>query len=447
MASSELRFDGKVAVVTGAGGGLGRAYALLLGSRGAKVVVNDLGGSVDGKGNSSNAADKVVEEIKTKYNGEAIGNYDSVEFGDKIIKTAIETFGRIDILINNAGILRDRSFMKMSQQDWDLIYKVHMVGTYSTCKAAWPHMREQGYGRIVNVSSASGLYGNIGQSNYAAMKMGILGLSQTLSKEGNKYNIKVNTIAPIAGSRMTENLMPPDLLAALKPVYVAPIVAYLSHEDCEENGSIFELGAGWVAKLRWQRSKGCFFDLSGENKLTVESVAENFDEITEFNDDDVTYPTSSQDAFGEIMSNIERSPPPLDDYDQEIDNSSDSNSNQISYDIKSAPLFESMIASLESEGPNLVKKIKAIFRFIVDDKAYFVLDLKNGNGGMTVGDKDTKVDVTITISDDDFVSIVTGKLNPQSAFMKGKLKIKGNMALAMKLDPIIKLARRKRSKL
>jgi 3-hydroxyacyl-CoA dehydrogenase/3a,7a,12a-trihydroxy-5b-cholest-24-enoyl-CoA hydratase len=178
--SKELRFDNRVAIVTGAGGGLGRSHALLLASRGAKVVVNDLGGSHSGDGKSSTAADKVVEEIKAA-GGTAVANYDSVTDGDKIVKTAIDAFGKIDILINNAGILRDVSFQKMTAQDWDLIYKVHVEGTYKVTAAAWNLMRDAGYGRIINTSSAAGIYGNFGQANYSMAKLGLHGFAQTLA--------------------------------------------------------------------------------------------------------------------------------------------------------------------------------------------------------------------------------------------------------------------------
>jgi 3-hydroxyacyl-CoA dehydrogenase/3a,7a,12a-trihydroxy-5b-cholest-24-enoyl-CoA hydratase len=222
--SKELRFDGKVAIVTGAGGGLGRSHALLLASRGAKVVVNDLGGSHTGEGKSASAADKVVAEIKEK-GGEAVANYDSVTDGDKIVKTAIDTYGKFVILINNAGILRDVTFKKMTQQDWDLVYKVHVLGAMKVTHAAWTLMNDQGYGRIINTASAAGIYGNFGQANYAMAKLGIHGFTQTLAAEGRKRNVIVNTIAPIAGSRMTETVLPKEMLDALKPEYVSALVA------------------------------------------------------------------------------------------------------------------------------------------------------------------------------------------------------------------------------
>jgi 3-hydroxyacyl-CoA dehydrogenase/3a,7a,12a-trihydroxy-5b-cholest-24-enoyl-CoA hydratase len=295
---SELRFDGRVAIVTGAGGGLGKTYALLFASKGAKVVVNDLGTSFQGEGKSSKAADVVVDEIK-KLGGEAVANYDSVEDGDKIVKTALDTWGRVDIVINNAGILRDCSFLKMQDKDWDLIYRVHLKGSYSVTKAAWPHMREQGYGRIIMTSSAAGIYGNFGQANYSAAKLGLLGLAKTLALEGEKRNVFVNTIAPMAGSRMTETVMPPDLLQALKTEYVAPLVAYLCHESCSENGQLFEVGAGWVSKLRWQRTQGVFL---GE-KISAESIAKEWNKVTDFTD--ATFPTAASDSFSLVAQKLQ----------------------------------------------------------------------------------------------------------------------------------------------
>jgi len=302
MSGKALRYDGKVAVVTGAGGGLGRAYALYLGSRGAKVVVNDLGGSTFGDGADNRPAIKVCEEIAAA-GGEAIPNFDSVVDGDKVVQTAIDKWGRVDILINNAGILRDVSFAKMTDKDWNLIFDVHVKGAYKTTKAAWPYMRENRYGRIVNVTSAAGLYGNFGQANYSSAKLGIVGLTQTLSIEGNSRNIKANVIAPLAGSRMTETVMPKQMVEALKPDYVAPLVAFLAHEDCEEAGSIFEVGAGWIAKLRWQRTAGAFFDLSKE--FTVEDVAARIGEIGDFDNDEVEYPDSTASSMGAVLKQIE----------------------------------------------------------------------------------------------------------------------------------------------
>ena len=296
--SNELRFDGRVAIVTGAGGGLGKGYAHLMAARGAQVVVNDLGGSVTGEG-GSRVADEVVAEIKAA-GGEAVANYDSVEDGDKIVQTALDTYGKIDIVINNAGILRDKSFHKMDEADWEMTYRVHLYGGYKVTRAAWPHMRSSGYGRVVVATSSSGLYGNFGQSNYGAMKMGLVGLINTLAKEGAKYNILANAVAPYGGTRMTEGLMPDQLFNVLTPERVAPVVAYLSHESFENSGEIYEVGGGFVAQLRLQRSNGHLFPIDSE--MTPEAIAQHWGEITDF--DEPAYPKDTSLAFQKIVSNM-----------------------------------------------------------------------------------------------------------------------------------------------
>ena len=301
--ANELRFDGKVAIITGAGNGLGRSHALLLGSRGAKVVVNDLGGSAFGGGKSSAAADKVVEEIKAA-GGEAVANYDSVEDGAKIVQTALDTFGRVDIVINNAGILRDTTFHKMSQEDWDLIYKVHVLGGFRVTHAAWPHMRDQGYGRIIFTASAAGIYGNFGQANYSMAKLGLVGLSNTLALEGKKKGVHVNTIAPIAGSRLTETVLPKELTDALKPEFVSPLVAWLCHESCTENGGLFELGGGFFSKLRWERTEGATVRLG--RPMTIEAVKSAWPKITSF--EKSTHPPSIAESMAPVLANIQAGP-------------------------------------------------------------------------------------------------------------------------------------------
>jgi NAD(P)-dependent dehydrogenase (short-subunit alcohol dehydrogenase family) len=219
-----IRFDGKVAIVTGAGGGLGRAHALEFAKRGAKVVVNDLGGALDGTGGNSQAAEAVVAEIK-KAGGTAIANGAAVADDAGVahlVKQTMDAFGRIDILVANAGILRDKSFGKMELKDFDAVMEVHLMGTVKPCKAIWQIMRDQQYGRIVVTTSSTGLYGNFGQTNYGAAKLSLIGFMNSLKLEGAKDNIKVNAVCPVAGTRMTENLMPPNLLELLKPEYVTP---------------------------------------------------------------------------------------------------------------------------------------------------------------------------------------------------------------------------------
>jgi NAD(P)-dependent dehydrogenase (short-subunit alcohol dehydrogenase family)/acyl dehydratase len=278
----EIRFDDRVAIVTGAGAGLGRMYALELAKRGAKVVVNDLGGARDGSGDGSKGpADEVVDEIKA-LGGEAVANYDSVatvDGGEHIVKTALDAFGTVDILINNAGILRDKSFMKMEPQNWHIVLDVHLNGAYHVSRPAFAVMKEKGYGRILMTTSAAGLYGNFGQTNYTAAKMGLVGLMNTLKLEGEKYNIRVNTIAPVAASRLTEDILPPDFLDKLKPELVAPMAVYLVSEQCPVSGNIYNVGMGCVNRAAILTGPGAIVGDSGQIP-TPEQVLAQWDKIS-----------------------------------------------------------------------------------------------------------------------------------------------------------------------
>jgi NAD(P)-dependent dehydrogenase (short-subunit alcohol dehydrogenase family) len=276
---ADIRFDGKVAIVTGAGGGLGRQHALELARRGARVIVNDLGGSVDGSGGGSEAAHAVVEEIKA-LGGEAIANGSSVTDDAGValmVKHAMDAWGRIDILVANAGVLRDKTFSKMEIADFEFVLDVHLMGTVKPAKAVWEIMRTQNYGRIVVTTSSSGLYGNFGQSNYGAAKLGIIGLMNTLKLEGQKNNIHVNAIAPVAATRMTENLMPPEILARLKPEYVTPGVVFLCSEEAP-TGAILTAGAGVFALAHIVETEGVYL---GDGGLSVEEVRDNWSKITD----------------------------------------------------------------------------------------------------------------------------------------------------------------------
>lgn len=269
----------RVIVVTGAGGGLGRQYAMTLAAEGACVVVNDLGGARDGSGAGHNMADHVVSEIKDA-GGRAVANYDSVateEGAAGIIATALEEFGAVHGVVSNAGILRDGTFHKMTSEQWDSVLKVHLYGGYNVIRAAWPHFREQGFGRVVVATSTSGLFGNFGQSNYGAAKLGLVGLINTLALEGAKYNIHSNAVAPIAATRMTEDILPPEVLAKLTPEFVAPVVAYLCTEENPDNGSVFVVGGGKVQRVALFSGEG----VSYEVPPTVAEVAARWDAITD----------------------------------------------------------------------------------------------------------------------------------------------------------------------
>jgi 3-hydroxy-3-methylglutaryl CoA synthase/NAD(P)-dependent dehydrogenase (short-subunit alcohol dehydrogenase family) len=276
----EVRFDGQVAIVTGAGGGLGRVYALELARRGARVVVNDLGGARDGTGASTRPADAVVQEI-TAAGGEAVASYDTVatqEGGEKIVQTALDHFGRVDILINNAGILRDKSFAKMTPEMWEGVLEVHLQGAFHVTQPAFRVMREQGYGRIVLTTSAAGLFGNFGQTNYSAAKLGLVGMMNTLKLEGAKYDIKVNTVAPLAVTRLTEDVLPTGFAERLKPELVAPLVLYLCSERCPVSGGVYNAGMGFYSRAAVMGGPGAWLGGDGEVP-TPEAVAANWKKI------------------------------------------------------------------------------------------------------------------------------------------------------------------------
>ncbi|MDH3192975.1 MAG: SDR family oxidoreductase [Acidimicrobiia bacterium] len=299
---SEITFDNRVAVVTGAGGGLGRTYALEFARRGARVVVNDLGGSVDGSGGSEMAADAVVAEIEAS-GGEAVANYDSVstpDGGANIVQTTIDAFGQVDILVNNAGILRDTSFAKMTTEQIDAVLDVHLKGAFYVSQPAFAMMKERGYGRIINTSSPSGLFGNFGQVNYGAAKAGLMGMASVMAIEGAKYNIKVNTIAPVAKTRMTEDLLGP-LADMVHPEQVTPLVVYLASETCTLTHQVFSVGGGRYARIFLGVNDGWF---AGKDVVpTVEDIHANLDTIQ--NIDDYSVPLSNNEEMALLFKALE----------------------------------------------------------------------------------------------------------------------------------------------
>ena len=297
---ADVSFENRVVIVTGAGNGLGKAYALELGKRGAKVVVNDLGGAVDGSGSGNSPADDVVNEI-IENGGEAVANYDSVateDGGESIVQTAVDSFGTVDAVINNAGILRDKSFANMTEEEFSLIIEVHLKGTYFVTQPAFKIMKENNYGRIVNVASPSGLFGNFGQTNYGAAKMGIVGLTNVLAIEGAKYNIKVNVIAPTAYTRMTEALLPEDVGKLFSAELVTPMVTYLASEACEPTHEIFGVAAGRFARIGIITHEGYV-----NTEATAEDIANNIEEIRTITDG--SYPLSNEDELMLIQKAIQ----------------------------------------------------------------------------------------------------------------------------------------------
>jgi len=290
---SEIRYDGRVAIITGAGGGLGRGYALYLAARGAKVVVNDLGGGADGAGSGTRAADAVVGEIRAA-GGEAIANYDSVataQGGAAIVQTALDAFGTVDIVINNAGILRDGSIVKMPSANFDILIDVHLKGAFYVTQPAFRVMKEKGYGRVVYTASGAGVFGNFGQANYAAAKMGLVGLSSVTAIEGAKYNIRSNVITPIARTRLTEDLMG-AMGEAFAPEYIVPMVAYLVSEECAYSHEIFNVGGGRYARVFIASAPG--WQVPDGGVPSVEQVRDNLDAI--YSDAGFRIPGSAAEA-------------------------------------------------------------------------------------------------------------------------------------------------------
>lgn len=287
----DLRFDGRVAIITGAGGGLGRAHALELARRGAQILVNDLGGTLDGSGSSDSAAHRVVNEI-IAAGGIAAPNHDSVATpagGQSIVQAALDAFGRIDVLVNNAGILRDKAFHKMDETMIDSVIDVHLKGAFYVSQPAFRLMREQKYGRIINTSSASGLFGNFGQASYGAAKAGLAGLTRVLALEGAGHGIAVNAIAPIAATRMTQDILG-DLAAKVSPDSISPLVAYLAHEECSVNGHVYSVAGGRIARIFVAETHGVVLP---EN--TVEAIRAHLSLIDEAAGDAYHEPSSLDD--------------------------------------------------------------------------------------------------------------------------------------------------------
>jgi 3-hydroxy-3-methylglutaryl CoA synthase/NAD(P)-dependent dehydrogenase (short-subunit alcohol dehydrogenase family)/putative sterol carrier protein len=419
-AEGEMRFDGKVAVVTGAGAGLGRVYALELAKRGAKVVVNDLGGARDGLGQgSTSAADKVVEEIKS-LRGEAVASYDSVatvEGGAAIINRAVETFGRVDILINNAGILRDKTLVKTEPAEWAAVRSVHLDGAFNVTRPAFLKMRENGYGRIIVTTSSSGLYGNFGQSNYSAAKMGLVGFMNTLKLEGEKHGIKVNAIAPTAATRLTEDILPPDLATKLKPEFVAPLVLYLCSEGCSETGMTFNAGMGCFNRAAVVVGPGAVVG-DGQTAPTPEQIHRQWEAINSLSDATEPYNltaalTAMLDAFMPGAKEVTSST-----------------------GMTVQGVFERMP---EAFRPDNAAGIDVVFQYRISGTqgGEWFVSVKEGSCEVKQGAHE-KPTTTIIMSDEDFLSLITGKLNAMQAFTTGKLKVEGDLMKSQLIEKLFK---------
>ena len=421
--AARIRFDGRVAVVTGAGAGLGRAYALELAARGAKVVVNDLGGARDGSGaGSAGPADRVVEEIRAA-GGEAVANYDSVatpEGGEALIRQAVAAFGRVDILINNAGILRDKSLLKMTSEEWDRVLAVHLDGAYHVTRPAFRQMREQHYGRIILTTSAAGLFGNFGQSNYSAAKLALLGLMNTLKLEGEKYNIKVNTVAPVAATRLTEDILPPDLFARLKPEFVTPLVLYLSSETCGETGQVFNAGLGYFNRAAIVTGPGVLIG-DGRTPPTPEDIESRWQAINSLEGGKEFFNTTL--AFGDMLLGDGGGSPP-------------EATSPAAEGPTVATVFDGLPQAFQADK---AVGVEVVFQFRISGPGggdWFAA-IKDGACTVNRGSHE-KPTTTIKMADGDFLNLMSGKLPALQAFTSGKLKIEGDLMKSQLIEKLFK---------
>lgn len=417
----KIRFDDRVAIVTGAGAGLGRIYSIELARRGARVVVNDFGGNRDGAGEGSfGPADKVVEEIRA-MGGEAVANYDSVatsEGGRGIVNTALEAFGRLDILINNAGILRDRSLAKMEPEDWDAVMSVHLDGAYNVSRPAFSTMRENRYGRIVVITSASGLNGNFGQTNYSAAKMALIGFMNTLKLEGEKHGIKVNAVAPIAATRLTEELLPPDLSEKMKPDFVAPLVLLLCSEECRVSGRVYSAGMGYYSRVGLVTGQGTVIG-DGKQIPSPELVERHINDICSLAGAVEHFDATT--ALGAMLQALTSKPE------------------------KAVQPVESLtVKAVFGRMPGAFQKDRAsgvdvVFQYHIVGPAggEWYVTIKGGTCEVKTGEH-AQPTTTIMMSDEDFLNLINGKLKAMQAYTSGKLKIQGDIMKSQLIEKLFK---------
>ncbi len=417
-----INFDDRVAIVTGAGAGLGRAYALELGRLGAKVVVNDLGGARDGTGGGTSAADQVVEEIKSS-GGEAMANYDSVataEGGQAIVDAAIQAFGKVDIVINNAGILRDKTLAKMEPENWDAVMDVHLKGAYNVTRPAFVKMRENRYGRIILTTSGAGLYGNFGQTNYSAAKMGLLGFMNTLRIEGDKHNINVNTIAPVAATRLTEDVLPPELFEKLKPEFVAPLVLYLCSEQCTGTGAVYNAGMGYYNRAAVVTGPGVVVG-DGKEIPTPEAVAASMGKIKSLESAE-EFPNAMA-AFGPMLAA----------FSPKKKEAAEAGGRGLT--VKA--VFDGMVDAFQ---PDAASGVDVVFQWDISgtQSGLWSVVVKDGTCEVSEGSHSSPTTI-LKMADEDFLKMITGELNAMSAYTGGKLKIEGDLMKSQLIEKLFKL--------
>ncbi|MEJ2095786.1 MAG: SDR family NAD(P)-dependent oxidoreductase [Deltaproteobacteria bacterium] len=418
----KIRFDNRVAIVTGAGAGLGRVYAIELAKRGARVVVNDFGGPRDGYGaGSASPADRVVQEIRER-GGQAVPNYDTVateEGGRHIVQTAMEAFGTVDILINNAGILRDKSFLKMEPENWHAVIDVHLNGAYYVTRPAFEVMKANGYGRIILTTSAAGLYGNFGQANYSSAKMALIGLMNTLKLEGEKYNITTNTIAPVAASRLTEDILPPDFFEKLKPEFIAPLVLFLCSETCPVSGHIYNAGMGFYSRSAVMTGSPVMVG-DGETFPTPEQIAAKWGMVR------------SLDHAGEHANALVQ----INDMLSAMPETKSPSTASPRIPVSPAEIFETLPHRFRADA---AEAVDIVFQFSISGG-------KGGDWHCIIKDRTCTIGTglhdqaacTLKMKDTDFVDLMQGKLPAMQAFSSGKLTIEGDLLKSQLIEKLFK---------
>jgi len=426
----EIRYDNRVAIVTGAGAGLGRAYALELAKRGAKVVVNDLGGARDGSGKgSSSPAEKVVKEIK-KAGGEAVANFDNVatpKGGERIVKATVKAFGTVDILINNAGILRDKSFIKMEPENWKAVMDVHLNGAYNVTRPAFAIMKEKGYGRIVMTTSAAGLYGNFGQTNYSSAKLALCGFMNTLKLEGQKYDIKVNTVAPLAASRLTEDIMPPEVFEKSKPEFVVPMTLYLCSDRCPVTGNIYNAGVGCFNRAAIVTGPGAV--VGSEDEIPdVDAVAAKMKQISSLKNAKEYFQLNDQ--VGDVFTAL--SSPPAEGGAE----GDDAGGAASGFDSVAA-VFDAMPDAFDAGAAG---GVDVVFQYTISGSGGgdWSCAVKGGTCEVTSGKHD-KPTCTLKMEAGDFLAMMSGSLPPMQAFSSGKLVIEGDVMKSQLIEKLFKM--------